>query len=179
MRTEDDLREALVSPPDPERAARVLTTIVAETGTPVHRRRPVLVGLAAAVALAVAVGIGLVSPPRDALPTDPATPSPVPTPTSTPVTNERVEGNWRLTHRVDLPPGWTVSERSVEWTTEFTALRAPDDGTGQDRACGVAVWGVGETPVRNPSTKGRTAVTVNGRPGTRRSPRSVRTGSRR
>jgi hypothetical protein len=165
MRTEDDLREALVSPPDPERAARVITTIVAETGTPVHRRRPALVGLAAAVVLAVAVGIGLVNQPRDAVPTDPATPSPFPTSTSTPVTNERVAGNWRLTHRVDLPPGWTVRGHSVDGTSESTSLRAPGHSDEHPRACGVTVWGVGERPVRDPSTKGRKAVTVNGRPG--------------
>lgn len=113
--------------------------------------------------LAFAIGIGIGMLPRDAVPTDPPSPSPVPTPTLTPTTNDRVAGNWRLTHRVDLPPGWTVTSRSVATIVESTSLEAPNTGTTQAHGCNVMVWGVGEQ--RPPLGKGRQSVTVSDRPG--------------
>ena len=103
MRTEDDLREALASPPDPERVDRLARTIIAATGAPVRRRRPVLILAATVLVLAVIAGFLLDNRTREAVPAL----TPAPTPTG----EARVAGNWRMVHRVDPPPGWTVVMR--------------------------------------------------------------------
>ena len=168
MRTDDDLRRALTPPADePGRADQMFEAITSRVHAPTPRRRTVLLGVAMALTLAVVSGIVLTNRPREAAPVDPATPGPTAAPT--PVRNDRVEGNWRLTHRVDLPPGWMVVGHSVQssddFSSESTSLDAPDVGTDQDRGCSVSVQGVGERPIEDPSAEGRRAVTVNGQPG--------------
>ena len=118
MRTEDDLREALASPPDPERVDRLARTITAATGTRTRRRRPVLILAATVLVLAVIAGFLLDNRTREAVPA--LTPTSTPTPTG----EARVAGNWRMVHRVDPPPGWTVVMRNLTAEVEETERTA-------------------------------------------------------
>ena len=133
--------------------------ITSRVHAPTPRRRTVLLGVAMALTLAVVSGIVLTNRPREAAPVDPATPGPSAAPT--PVRNDRVEGNWRLTHRVDLPPGWMVVGHSVQssdyFSSESTSLDAPDVGTDQaaDAACPCRGWARDPSKIHRPRAAGR------------------------
>jgi hypothetical protein len=157
MRTEDDLREALASPMDAERADRLARTITAATAAPARRRGPVLVLGATVLVLAVIAGFILDNRTREA--------APVETPTPTLAGEARTEGNWRMVHRVDVPPEWQVTARDVTAEVERTELMGLDGAA----SCSVGVWQAGTRPTSvgsgaPPQPEPLDDITINGRP---------------
>jgi hypothetical protein len=159
MRTEHDLREALHAATDePARADRVYAQVVARTRPRARDRRPVLVLAAAALVLVVLAGIVLGNRSREAGPVEPPTPALV--------DEGRVEGNWRMVHRVDPPPGWEVVLRSVSASTDTTMLQAPDAAF----SCDVDAWRAGTRPT---SPEPLDDVTIGGRPAYSNGPQTL------
>ncbi len=105
-------------------------------------RRRRTAGLAAAVVVVVlVVAIALLDRTDD---TTPAAPSPTTT--------------WNQQHRVDLPAGWSVTQRNVSPTDESTSLSGPDD-----KGCLVATFPAKPAPSWWPQSP--TQVTVQGHQG--------------
>lgn len=145
MRTEQLLRDTLDGLADDARTPEVAwTRIMAQVPTrPAKRRRTVALVVAAVVLLALAVAVPTILVNR--------TPEPV----------GRVTGNWNLTHRVELPPGWEAKRHLISTDSE-------ESGYGEvgipNAICEVRLYvpGRGDPTAARPD---RTPVTVQGRPG--------------
>ena len=73
----------------------------------------------------------------------------------------RQVGNWNVIHRVDVPPGWTLSQVQVSGNAELSSWRKVGDEANS--LCGVSVWG--DFADFTPQPSGGEPVQVGGRAG--------------
>ncbi|WP_375424532.1 hypothetical protein [uncultured Friedmanniella sp.] len=151
MRTEALLREAMTDLAATARTPEAaLPRLLASLPTPAstarrHRRRVLVVALAAVLLVVAVAGPGLFR-------------------RQTAVPVGRVPGNWNLIHRVDLPAGWEVQQRAVSAGSESSSYRSSTTAATADAQCTVEVLAAGRRATI--FTSRLVALDVNGHVGT-------------